>query len=748
MTLSLRLLNTAPRQSAPIAYIEVPIACVRDNVTVLNHAGLRPSNAAEHHAVEHIVRVVEPSSNYVVPTSSDSERMATDGFILGSRAVLSQGVTHAPALFYKYFLGRGPQILVKRTGSVDVTVTVTSTLVSFNGTHIRWAGRSTRWIVKKINDADDGVVAQLLTSGAASLKTGTVSATSTGQYIYNASYYLVHAPNASTSDLDAARQTIKATVDVLSDGQKTSLVNWDLWVESYDSTESGFLCALYVDRKSFSGRTFTIRFPAIDLSGNITRSRTEVINAEPYLSESVQYDILEDQGDHVVDNLATGDYAWAIGLFSKTGSSQTAIVNSTTLSIGASSFSYSGKSLSDLVAEINETIGSSVQATVLSSRVGLLVANDLFSGSYTVKPSGVAVRLNMISTALIGPDTRIGAKLPHDTDIQRPWYPRISAGTLAEKLQLVGTSYGGDYGDLYGGSVLETYEYAIEEYEDQIFASDFGKPFRHVTREEPIIVNEKILRTRRWPIESLSNLRLSSGTTDISSKIEDVDLEQGFIFLSEFLDDYDNLSLDYLYVENCFIYEDLDLNPRDNPSIVGKYVGVYCVPKRIGNNIWTASRTVYHAISDDAQYLEDILASVEFIQSSSNTFSSIKVNPVLIGVYQVVENASPSDAIIRPIGKLGGGLREDTTAKEEANFLYDIGRFDGVPFEGHGAIIVEVPESIVAASDNPPFVLDPSKSDSPFMDPSGQYKLKDIQDIANRWAAMGNAALIEVDPNV
>src|SRR3990167_91934 len=760
--LELRLLNFVPDQAAPLAFVETAISNVAENISLIDFSTERASNAAEYYNTRGFVRVVAPSGNHPHPSSDPPIEVLCSDFVLGNKTVLSQGVSHSPPLFYRYFLGRGPQIRLQ-SSSGNITFTVNSTEIQFGSKIINWTGKSTRQIVKEINTSGQNLRAQLLNASECSFESDSFTvgtsttevfskSSSTQNIIYNSSHKFVYAPNASTTDLEAARHTIKSNIEILVDGRKTSQVFWDLWVSYYDSTKTGFVCELYVDKAGFQGNTFQVRYDAIDTSGNLYPQTVEVINPESYLVENIHYTSTDTNGVISVSGVESSKFLWGLGLFSKTGSSQTVSVEMDSIVFGSTSIYFSGaqassnanKTLSDIAAEINEhpVIGSNFSASALYDQSVLLDVNSIVPGNYTIYPSGTALNLNMDVGVLFSPDSRIHPLLPHDNDIFKSWYPRISKGRFAERRPVVNSGYGINYGKYYGGVPLEqTYVYTIPEYETQVYCQTIGKPYRSVAQEEPILISEKVLRTRRWPIESLANLTLRDGITDISSRISDVDLEQGFLFLDAELTSYNDLTIDYYYEEKGYVYERIDLNPADNYNLIGKYVGLYIIPTSITSGIWTNNtRAVYHIISDT---VEDIRTTLDALQFNS----SINVNPVLVGVYQVVSTTGTEDVNFREIKTPGGGLREDVLPKGDAAFCWDIGRNDGIPFEGNGSVILEVGSSIIAPSDNISIALDPTVSSNPFKPSSGLWKSEDVENIASRWAAMGTAVLVDFDEN-
>ena len=287
--IDLRIVNNVPHQAASIAHVEVPNVTVRDNISLLDYASQNAENSIGFYNSRGITQALPPTTLIIPPSTVGMSTLLTDDLVLGNRSVLSKGVTFGESLFYRTYLGRGPAIrVVADSGTVAITVDATS--VSYSATSITYTDKSTRQIVKEINEAADGIKAQLLTPTTADFTTGSFSATAaSGIALYNKTYHRVYSPNASTTDLEAARDTIKQSVDVLVDGKKTNELSWDIWVDKYET--NGFIVALYLDRQTATGKTFQVRFNAIDQNGNVSQSRIEIINSEPYLAESIDYTV-------------------------------------------------------------------------------------------------------------------------------------------------------------------------------------------------------------------------------------------------------------------------------------------------------------------------------------------------------------------------------------------------------------------------------------------------------------------------
>lgn len=759
---NLRIVNTVGDRTAGISFVESENVSVFDNCNVIDFASQIPENSGDAFGSVRYVRVTLPSDDHPRPDFIQNEQLTTTDFIAGYRSVLSAGKSSGEALFYKYYIGRGPLLLVKSTASTAFNVVVNALTIQWTNpdtagaSTVEWAsGSSTRKVVNLINEENNGLKAMVLYAGEASFATGTFSATTAGTKLYAPDYKLVYAPNASTSDLDEAKEVIRNQITVLADGEKSGLLDWDIEVEEYDSTTGGFLVALYTSKRNFNNFTFWVRYRAISTaSGNtVTNNEVEVINPEPYMASGIHYTISEENGGYFLTDVSASHHQWGIGLFLKDtttfNSSDVVSVDNNSLNFAGTAISFLDKTLEDVVAEINETIGSRVQATTLSKSSEILGRSAINEGDYTLRPEGTPLPVNRDLTVRISPNSRIAPLLPYDKETTSPWYPRISAGTFSSKQLLDESAYGSSWGTSYGSGEVETYHYSIPEYTRQTFSSDPGEPYRHVTHEKPYIIDQTILQTRRAPLEALNTIILRDGPTDISSQISDVDLDQGYIYLSAARDSYNDINVQYRYKEKSYVYNSIDLNPVDNGYLINKFVGIYLTPQRIGNNLYTSDSCVHHLIGDSIDEIQSALSGLTFSDEST------LVHPVLVGVYQVVGTSDTDDVVVTKVPVLGGGLKESVLPEEEATWNWDISSWDGVPFEHHGTTIVEVPKSIVYTSDNQIRGIDPSSnfftvgvSDNRiFMNPSMKFSERDIRSIADRWVALGNLAIVDLDPD-
>lgn len=245
-------------------------------------------------------------------------------------------------------------------------------------------------------------------------------------------------------------------------------------------------------------------------------------------------------------------------------------------------------------------------------------------------------------------------------------------------------------------SGTNTLRYKISDFDFQVFEPTAGAPYRTIAFEEPSFLDAKRIRVARYPIRSLSDVTIQlDGVTD-NTLIDQVDLNNGIIFLSRTLSTNAFVNVSYVYEDKSYTCDGINLNPtlRHNPDILGKYVGLYIIPNMIFRTFTTETfqRTVFTMTRDTA---DEIVIEVPTLKLSDGT----SAHALLLGIYHVVQSEDPDDITVIDTRTPGGGLRSDIAPidvdQDEVRFYGDIGgHFDGEPFPDAGTLIVEIPDTI------------------------------------------------------
>lgn len=740
--IELKLVNEVCDQAAPISYVYSPSMTIPDNVNLVDYSADRSTNSRQFYQT---VSTIE----YIDKTGAQGLVLYSDDIVVGNRSVLSSAVSVGTPLFYEYKIGRWGAFYIMRptgAGAADIVVGTDRITLEVDATTkftYPYVGMSTRQLIKNVK-ADYGshsTNTYLIYPGKDSLLPGTYSVGTSPTVIKFASYMRVYNPQASTSDMSLARDTIKKSIEILADGQKTTEINWDIECNSYET--NGFLCTLYIDKKSQIGKTYQIRYSAIDRSGNIYPNTVENINAFPYLVSDKDY-TLGFSSDHwyldtnFQDAVPTG--TMAIGIFNTTGSATTAAISSTQITIGAVNYTYTSKSIQQAVAELNQTfVGYTF--TLLANK-SVLDQYSFVTGSISISSAGGVILLNSELSILSGPDSRIAPLLPYDEESYKPWYPRVNYGRFTE-IRYIDSSILNYYKQIlsgpFAGKTALTYSFGLPQYAQQTWSKALGSPYKAIATENPIVVSDKIIRTRRFPIEGTMTLSLKDGRSDISNIIMDIDLEQGFIFLSDSVSNHPNINVSYLYEERSLIYTDIDLNTANAPTLVGKFIGLYIVPDFV-SYIFSTSTNVHHVIRDTATSIISDVSALAFADG-------VSACALLLGIYQVIPTRDRSDVKFVDVSVFGGGVKEGVALTEEAKFVTDAGRWDGEPYDTNQAIVVTVPDDVIAKpSPTPGFYNDPTDTSTDgFMYPTELFTKEDIIKKASKWVAPGTVIIVETD---
>ncbi|NIQ76623.1 MAG: hypothetical protein GTN93_00675 [Anaerolineae bacterium] len=336
----------------------------------------------------------------------------------------------------------------------------------------------------------------------------------------------------------------------------------------------------------------------------------------------------------------------------------------------------------DVVADIN---AANVQVTAVplsdSKRAQLVVQTVI------IPRTGVVLRHDRLAHIRYTDQLRIRAMRPRARSAREAWFPRVLNGAFTQRS-------GGD-----------TYRYEIHDYHYQIFHQTYGEPYRAVLDEEPVALSNKRWRLSRAPIRSRGDIRIFIDEVEDNSVLDQVDLNNGILFLNRTLDPNADLRISYVYEDTSFTYTDINLNPtlRHNPIFLGKYVGLYILPRTIvtpsmagAPTPWTVTnreRTVFHVMRNSAQEIINLVPTMVLSDGSS-------AHALLLAIYHVRQTTDPEDDIeIVDTRQAGGGLRPDLgpadVDEEEAEFYADVGgHFDGEPFPDAATLVVEIAETI------------------------------------------------------
>jgi hypothetical protein len=483
---------------------------------------------------------------------------------------------------------------------------------------------------------------------------------------------------ASAGDLVAARDIIRKHLFLL-DGENrvTTQLQWDIEVTAAGPAANTFLVTVYTDRIGRRGRSFKIRYNAW-VAGARSPNRREVLNPTPILVEGTDYTLTDDGANgFTIGGLSGAEFAPAIGIFQETGGPASVTVSATTLDfrggvIVGLQTSGTYRPVRDVVADINAA-NTNVLAVALSDSP----LAELATGVVALTTTGTVLRF-LAQTHLRYTDLfRIQPIRPAANNPREPWYPQVSRGSFIRR---VGTS---------------TYRYQTRDFEYQAFSTTHGAPYKEAVLEEPAVLSLDRVQVSRKPLKALANVTAYVDGVADPTLVDQVDLENGILFLTRVLGPNTDLRVSYIYESRTFVYQGVNLNPtlKHNPDLLGKYIGVFMIPYKVfGDTAGTYERTVYHVVRDTAQAIQTLIPTLVLS-------SGVNAEAKLLAIYQVIQTEVADDLPVIDTRTPGGGLRlgltPDEVLEDEARFYADVGgHWDGEPFPDAGSLVAEIPDSI------------------------------------------------------
>jgi hypothetical protein len=361
------------------------------------------------------------------------------------------------------------------------------------------------------------------------------------------------------------------------------------------------------------------------------------------------------------------------------------------------SVTYANKSVEQVVQEINE-LTFPLKAISLSE-FDILRQGDLISPSASfvgipksfsvydrLEGSGILIRCKKIAVKHKD-QSNIKVLPPYADDKSLPWYPRILNGSFSQK---------------YNNKL---YHFYIPEFNNQSWSTLYGKPFKDVIGATPVPIDKSVYRLPRFPIYwNGQNIAIYNNDIPLSNTIiQDIDINNGILYLDPQTSLDQDVSIDYVYLENSYVYKDVNINGHfsQNPFILDKFVIIYMVP--VEATTVANKRTVFHVIGDS-------------IESAIDSIIAPEGTPIaIIGAYNIQSIVASDKINILDTRSKGGGLKKssgptsaifnidnpilpDTVEIEEiysdSYRFWDIGNIDGEAYPAAAAVSVELPEEL------------------------------------------------------
>lgn len=367
-------------------------------------------------------------------------------------------------------------------------------------------------------------------------------------------------------------------------------------------------------------------------------------------------------------------------------------IDTTTVTVNSEVFTFTGKTLPRLAAEISRALPT-VEA---NSHLDLVpVSDSLFNVSSDQTPDGGTIIRYLGFAVRQTERSRIRLTTPTSPGPIGAWWPRINTGTFA-------TTFNGN-----------RYQYSIPEYHTQEWSIRFGKPYIEHGNVPVEIITRRILQVPRGPIlsvaGSISLVRNDQQLTD--SVIRDVDEQNRLIYLKNNIDPNDRIFITYVYKEDNYTYRGINLNPSldHSPYLIDQFVLIYIKPHRTSNGTLNNS-VVNHVVANTLD------GAIGLLPRGNDPI-------VILGALRPRHVDESSDILVTDARRRGGGLKEDvdkTSVQPESTFFTDIGYFDGKPYPGNAVIIANVPNSVLTL-----------------------FTAEEIYNIARKHMAFGSVPIIE-----
>ena len=330
----------------------------------------------------------------------------------------------------------------------------------------------------------------------------------------------------------------------------------------------------------------------------------------------------------------------------------------------------SGKSTTELAAAVAKT-SLPYEARVLLD-VDDVGAIGLFKqASDTTCDGGIILRANGHVVKELE-DTRIHLLPPYGAGHHEPWYVVVNRGYVT------GRAYGSDW------------KFAVPEYERQTWSTRYGRGFIDVEDETVERSGPRVIKLARTPVMwDKGNIFLTvRGLQQPGFAIQDVDVNNGIVYLTRDYDDGENVLASYTYQEDGYIYPGIDLNPSEfhNPAILDRYVLFYLLPY-IGPGGILRTSCVQHVVANT------LFGAIQPIPKTNE--------PVLIlGAAQVRQAHEKKDVQLTDTRVRGGGIKDEQEKaalgrSREILSAADLGFFDGKPYPGGQALFVRLPKELL-----------------------------------------------------
>lgn len=335
----------------------------------------------------------------------------------------------------------------------------------------------------------------------------------------------------------------------------------------------------------------------------------------------------------------------------------------------------------------------------------------------------------------------IKLEAPREKDLLENWYPRILNGRHTHIKDLNGTK--------------TQLTYSLPEFETAFYSEVYGRPFVDVKQEKAKVIGDKMIVTQFSPLSVVldddykpKNLRVYKQNSDGQIKLLTIDswsYSDGVISLYDVVSENDNLLIDYTYEERSYTYRgyveddvfiDLDLNPNQYHTFMDTRTKPYRrqpVYELFNSIVYFFVRpSSIQPLDFEGNPIPSKLVENENViyHQFNNSVSRNPETDLLIGSVYIRHNTSFKSTVVVDTRKPGGGVIEQMNdhlrrqLEPESDFYWDIGYWDGQPYNENGVVIVRLDSRLLIEN-------------------GGQFKDAEIQEAVHKWIGFGVFPIIE-----
>lgn len=324
---------------------------------------------------------------------------------------------------------------------------------------------------------------------------------------------------------------------------------------------------------------------------------------------------------------------------------------------------------------------------------------------------------------------------PREEGALIPWHVRIQNGRFTKT------------------DGLTDYYYYIPEYYSQLFDKKYGFPYKNVNREKPRVISKNTIKVKNTPLfidrdgEKFNNISIYR--KDINGNqwpmfIESWNDKDGTITTIDIISENDDIYIDYMFEEESYPYKGyVNLNEHDESRFVlldvnpNQHHYMTDTTNSVFSDVSTfrlITKTLYFYIKpaiidrDGVREYNDKVIEHSIFEYTQDYIDTNHLE--LIGIIYVRPNSSQYSMKLTDARTRGGGVLAEindsirTTLEPESDYYWDIGYWDGQPYNENSVIIVRLDKRLL-------------------VEHGGRFTDDEINIAVNKHCAVGTYAMVE-----